>query len=61
MQIGEEERTATYPKRKVTVPKPAEVIPDEGWPVREPAAAPIAAPAWPVAAPVERPVTVGGG
>ncbi len=46
MQIGEKEKTVTFPKRQVTVPVPA-----ESWPVQKPEAAPIAAPAWPTPAP----------
>ncbi len=53
MQIGEEEKTVTYPKRVITHPAPAEPIPAEGWPVKQDADAPIAAPGWPQPATVE--------
>jgi hypothetical protein len=53
MQIGEKEKTTTYPKRTVTRPAPAEPIPAEGWPVKKDADTPIAAPGWPQPATVE--------
>ncbi len=55
MQIGEKEKTVTYPKRQVTLPAPkeGEATPAEGWPVKKPEAAPIAAPEWPVPATVQ--------
>ncbi len=55
MQIGEKEKTVTYPKRTVTRRAPAEPIPAESWPVKKDADTPIAAPEWPRPATVEPP------
>ena len=59
MQIGEKEKTATYPKRTVARPHAGRADPGRGLAGEGAEAAPIAAPAWPVPATVERPVNGG--
>ena len=58
MQIGEKEKTVTYPRRTVASPAPGGKTPDampaEGWPVRKESEA-VPAPAWLVPATIETP------